>query len=230
LLLAKTPVVGLLLLLAAIALHARRRIPRRLDSFVLLAPALLVVAVFSISDKQTGLRVVLPAVPLVAIWIAAASPLLDAGRRWRVGATIAAGLFVASTLLVHPHYLSYFNLASGGVEKGYQIALGSNYDWGQDLPALAAWMEEREIDRVDLLYYGRIDPAIYGIDYDVPRRITTGGAPLVVSASHYGLRYPVPDHGSRRDFDIPGRRDEIFHSGRWRSERIAPTLFVFERP
>ena len=227
--LAKTPVAGILLLVACSGLYARHRAPRRIESFLLLAPALLVVAAFSLSNKQLGLRMVLPAIPLVAIWIAAVSPVLAAGRGWAAGAGVAVGLYAIASLCVHPNYLSYFNLASGGTDDGYKVGLGSNYDWGQDLPALAAWMERRGIDRVQLLYYGRIDPAIYGIDYVVPRRFAPGEVPLVVSASHYGIRYPVPDHGARRNFDIPARRREIFESDRWRSERIAPSLFVFER-
>ncbi len=229
LLLAKTPVAGILLLVACCGLYARHRAPRRIESFLLLAPALLVVAAFSLSSKQLGLRMVLPVIPLVAIWIAAVSPVLSAGRGWAAGAGVAVGLFAISSLWVHPNYLSYFNLASGGTDDGYKVGLGSSYDWGQDLPALAAWMERRGIDRVQLLYYGRIDPAIYGIDYVVPRRFAPGEMPLVVSASHYGLRYPVPDHGVRRSFDLPARRREIFESDRWRSERIAPSLFVFEQ-
>ena len=164
----------------------------------------------------------------MAIWIAAVSPVLAAGRGWAAGAGVAVGLYVIASLCVHPNYLSYFNLASGGTDEGYKVGLGSNYDWGQDLPALAAWMERRGVDEVELLYYGRIDPAIYGIDYVVPRRFAPGEIPLVVSASHYGLRYPVPDHGVRRDMDIPARRRAIFENARWRSERIAPSLFVFE--
>jgi hypothetical protein len=230
LLLAKTPLAGILLLSACVAAYSWRRMPRRLDSYVLLAPALLVLVAYSFSEKQIGLRMVLPLIPLVAIWIAAASPVWEVGRRFSVGAMVAVALFIASTLFVHPNYLSYFNLASGGTENGFRIGLGSNYDWGQDLPALAAWMKHREIDHVELLYYGRIDPAIYGIDYTVPRRFSPSDTPLVVSASHYGLRYPVPDHGERRNFDIPSRRDQIFESERWVSQRIAPTLFVFERP
>ncbi len=147
-----------------------------------------------------------------------------------MGAIAAVVFYIASSLSVHPNYLSYFNPVSGGVENGFKIGLGSNYDWGQDLPALAAWMKHREIDHVELLYYGRIDPAIYGINYTVPRRFGPSDTPLVVSASHYGLRYPVPDHGERRNFDIPARRDQIFNREHWSSQRIAPTLFVFERP
>ncbi len=229
LLLAKTPVVGILLLLACTGLYLKQRAPGRRDSLLLLTPALLVVAAFSLSSKQLGVRMVLPVIPLLAIWMAAVSPILRAGRRWALAVGVAVGLFIVSSLSVHPHYLSYFNLVSGGRDGGYRVGLGSNYDWGQDLPALAAWMERRGIDRVRLLYYGRIDPAVYGIDYVVPRRFAPGEIPLVVSASHYGIRYPVPDHGARRKFDIPARRREIFENERWQSERIAPSLFVFER-
>ena len=230
LLLAKTPLAGFLLLVACAGLYVVRRMPHRLESFVLLAPVLVVGVAFSFSDKQIGLRMVHPIIPLVAIWIAAVSPVWSAGRRWGVAATLAIGVFMASSTAAHPNYLSYFNLASGGTDNGYQVGLGSNYDWGQDLPALSRWMEDREIDHVELLYYGRIDPEVYGIDYTVPRRLALGDSPLVVSASHYGMHYPVPDHGERVSLDIPARRETIFESGRGNAARIAPTLFVFERP
>ena len=41
----------------------------------------------------------------------------------------------------------------------------SNIDWGQDLPALKAFMAENKIDTINLAYFGRVDPRIYGIRF-----------------------------------------------------------------
>ncbi len=47
--------------------------------------------------------------------------------------------FVISSLWVGPHWISYFNEAIGGPLNGPEHLLGSNVDWGQDLPYLAEW-------------------------------------------------------------------------------------------
>ena len=69
---------------------------------------------------------------------------------------------------MHPHYLSFFNQAVGGIRDGHRIGLDANYDWGQDLFLLRRWMRAEKIDEVDLLYFGKVDPAVYGIRYSVP--------------------------------------------------------------
>src|SRR5512143_2620756 len=43
-------------------------------------------------------------------------------------------------------------------------------DWGRDLPALRDFVEGRHLNRRQLLCFGRVDPALYGIDYRVPYR------------------------------------------------------------
>jgi hypothetical protein len=39
-------------------------------------------------------------------------------------------------------------------------------DWGQDLKELKRFMVRRDIDRVQLSYFGTADPAHYGIQYE----------------------------------------------------------------
>lgn len=39
-------------------------------------------------------------------------------------------------------YLSYFNSAMGGPSEGYKYVTDSNYDWGQDVKRLNAWVEK----------------------------------------------------------------------------------------
>ncbi|MGD0390015.1 MAG: hypothetical protein ABSC42_13785 [Tepidisphaeraceae bacterium] len=41
----------------------------------------------------------------------------------------------------------------------------SNLDWGQDLPALAAWQTNHPGRPIYLLYWGSADPRYYGIQY-----------------------------------------------------------------
>jgi hypothetical protein len=79
---------------------------------------------------------------------------------------------------ISPHFLAYFNTVSGGPGRGHEYLLDSNIDWGQDLITLRDYMEREGIDSVDLAYFGRVDPAIYGIKY----------RPLLKTISH---RYVV---------------------------------------
>jgi hypothetical protein len=44
------------------------------------------------------------------------------------------------TLFIAPYFLSYFNEFGGGIANGYHYVTDSNYDWGQDLLRLQAWV------------------------------------------------------------------------------------------
>ncbi|MBI2439131.1 MAG: glycosyltransferase family 39 protein [Candidatus Moranbacteria bacterium] len=49
---------------------------------------------------------------------------------------------VSIGILAYPHYLSYFNIAAGGHLQGYRFVTDSNYDWGQDLKNLGAFVKQ----------------------------------------------------------------------------------------
>jgi hypothetical protein len=68
----------------------------------------------------------------------------------------------------------------------------SNFDWGTGLLALHDWMQRHHVQRVQLGYFGRVDPAIYGIDYDLLTQ--KSGEPYVAISSHFlvGLPYRLP--------------------------------------
>jgi hypothetical protein len=70
-----------------------------------------------------------------------------------------------TALRIHPHYVSYFNLAAGGPANGYRILVDSNVDWGQDLLRLQRWMAAEEVAHVNLAWFGTADPAYYGLSY-----------------------------------------------------------------
>jgi len=76
---------------------------------------------------------------------------------------------MTSTLLIHPHYLSYFNEAAGGAENGHYHLIDSNIDWGQDLLFLKAWLDQySEARPLGLAYYNVVDPRIVGICFTLP--------------------------------------------------------------
>lgn len=62
--------------------------------------------------------------------------------------------YAASSLMVFPHYLTYFNESVGGPKNGYKYAVDSNLDWGQDLKRLKKWAEQNNIDKIYIDYFG----------------------------------------------------------------------------
>ena len=105
-------------------------------------------------------------------------------RSW-APSVAAAGVLAwtaAGTLAVGPRYLQYFNEAAGGPDRGHRVLIDSNIDWGQDLIRLREYMDANHVDTVALAYFGRVDPAVYGIRYTgLDRGVSHGKA--VVSAS-----------------------------------------------
>ncbi|PIS17263.1 MAG: hypothetical protein COT59_01520 [Candidatus Nealsonbacteria bacterium CG09_land_8_20_14_0_10_42_14] len=67
----------------------------------------------------------------------------------------------ASVLAVSPHFLAYFNELAGGPDKGYLYTVDSNLDWGQDLKRLAKWVEENNIEKIKIAYFGGGEPNYY---------------------------------------------------------------------
>jgi hypothetical protein len=70
-------------------------------------------------------------------------------------------LFV-ETLFAAPYFLSYFNEFGGGTWNGYRYVTDSNYDWGQDLLRLQAWVDAHpEADNIAVDYFGGGNPKYY---------------------------------------------------------------------
>ncbi|WP_417397898.1 hypothetical protein [Gimesia chilikensis] len=101
---------------------------------------------------------------------------------------------------VKPHYLSYFNRLAGGPESGYQYLLDSNLDWGQDLPAARAALEElppADRERCLICYFGTALPESYGIKaFNMRERMPTNPEHwkyLVISANYLQGLYSGKD-------------------------------------
>ena len=94
--------------------------------------------------------------------------------------------------------MAYFNAFVGGPYEGYRYASDANVDIGQDLPALARYLDEVDAGTVQLFYFGSVDPELYGIDYVVPSTYQLKPGYLAVSVSLYRMDYPLYDHGTLR--------------------------------
>jgi len=131
----------------------------------LLLPIAMFLAVAMTSNLNIGLRHVLPIYPFIVVLAALGlDTVLSSLKRhdlWRLTLVAVAAFEFA---VVYPHTLAYFNLLAGGPSNGFRYLADSNVDWGQDLKRLKSWMNGRNVDHINLAYFGVAEPAYYGIN------------------------------------------------------------------
>jgi hypothetical protein len=188
----KTTLPLLLTGLFATAAWVRGRSEGRRDYCVFI-PIVVLFAANSITNPlNIGVRHALGAYPLLAVaaapWLAKPIDRIIAGSRTTrdsLAALLSASLLfwhVQGSLSVAPRYLQFFNELAGGPSNGHRWLIDSNIDWGQDLIRLADYMRRSDLPSVSLAYFGRVDPAVYGIKY-TPLVENESHGPAVVSAS-----------------------------------------------
>ncbi|VAW42871.1 hypothetical protein MNBD_CHLOROFLEXI01-998, partial [hydrothermal vent metagenome] len=164
----KSPLPTLLLLIAAFIISSLRKFGRvRQDILFLLLPAIVYFAISLTASLNIGYRHLLPILPF--LWLFTAVSLKNLPTKWHVPAKWAAGATACWLLLqavfIWPNYIPFFNLLAGGQEKEWRLLSDSNIDWGQDLPALAAWQKESG-RRINLSYFGTSHPSDYSIEFE----------------------------------------------------------------
>ncbi len=180
----KTPLPLLLGGLFALGAWLLRRSRGTRDYCVFITLIFVFVANALLNPLNIGVRHALPAFPLLAIgaapWLAAPiERVLSRSRAIKdlAGAAVCAALlgwFAWASVSIAPRYLEYFNEIAGGPENGHRWLIDSNIDWGQDLLRLRAYMQVSGLKKVNLAYFGRVDPLVYDIPF----------TPLVKGESH----------------------------------------------
>jgi len=177
----KTPIPLILFLFLGLFAVFRDRLGREGRFLVVTIAVFFLTA--SLSRLQLGLRHILPLYPLCFI---VAGRGMDSLRGGFGKAVLYMGMtwYILTAVLIWPDYLSYFNEAVGGPRGGYRYLRDSNIDWGQDLPALAEYMEKNDIDKVKLMYFGTASPESHGIKHEAwteEERVEPGSAVYAVS-------------------------------------------------
>jgi hypothetical protein len=225
----KVPVALIILWLFLIGLRVTKRLPR-LDGgeALILSAAILYTVIISLGVRHNlGFRFMLPVLPLLYV-LAGRIILAKIRQRYKIALVTAISLFYAfESLSVFPHYLSFFNLFAGGPKNGYNYLIDSNIDWGQDLPLLKEYLEKNKLDSIDLAYFGRVDPAIYGINYRILNRETKEKR-VAVSVNYY-QGYPYLLFKDYRLYPVPPGYYEYLHQYPIR-ERIGYSILVIEIP
>jgi hypothetical protein len=156
----KVPLPLLILATTSLTLLALdwRRGSRGFSDLLWLAPALLYFGLASLSSLQLGVRLILPSLAFLALGCGRALELLLARRRASVAAAVLLAWLCVRTVWQYPNYIAHFNSLAGGADSGIRYLSDSNLDWGQDLPALAAYLQTHPIGKVRLAYFGSDNP------------------------------------------------------------------------
>lgn len=184
----------------------------------------------TLGNLNIGVRHLLPVYPfsfLLLAWGAKELWIRLQGNMQKLFAStllLLGGWYAYSSLAVFPHYISYYNELVGGAKNGYQVAVDSNYDWGQDFYLLKDFVEKNNINRIYVDYFGGENPAYWlGETY---RKLNPFHPPrdawVAVSVNQLvgGLAKPVPG------FDQPsGYYDWLL--GQTPVARAGTSIFIY---
>jgi len=116
------------------------------------------------SNLNIGVRHILPTFPFVYILISGQIKRIFEYVKGRQNKKLVIGhwslvvflllWYALSSLNIFPYYLTHFNELVGGSKNGYIYVTDSNLDWGQDLKRLAKWVDEQEIKKIKVDYFG----------------------------------------------------------------------------
>lgn len=120
----KIPIPFLILLLVAIFYKPKEKFNLAIAVLTLTLPFVL------FTNSNPGLRYLIPIFPFLFIY---AADLINIKKKvFTAGIWFLLGWFFVESILIHPHYIAYFNQIAGGPKNGYKYLADSNIDWGQD--------------------------------------------------------------------------------------------------
>jgi len=166
------------------------------ENFLAVAGLIFVIFYSSIAaatNLNIGFRHFLPVLPfvymgvclLVVRWIANYAP---GKSRLALLAKILPALTCLSAICAWPGYLSYYNEMAGSTDRGYLVALDSNYDWGTDLLRLKNYLKAHGEKSVYMCYYDHGFDRLYMGDVAKPLTFDAPFAPgqlIAVPASRW---------------------------------------------
>ena len=163
----KTPVPFLLLSVAGIARALWKLGQREYALLLPLIPLAIYSALAMSSSINIGIRHFLPAFPFLFMLGGVALASL-CKRAKKLGLTISAcllGLMAIEAIRTFPHYISFVNQLKGG-NPGWRYLSDSNVEWGDAVPELVEYLQERGVHRISgALLGGNMTLHFYGIEF-----------------------------------------------------------------
>lgn len=160
----KTPTLTLALAALWMGALALRKIALSWRESGLLLLAAIVLWTSMSGNLNIGVRHILIIYPLLYVLLGQLANLAPPERCVKY---LAAAGFVLMVEVgsAAPHYLAFFNRASGGPEKGVEYLSDSNIDWGQDLNGLGAFMKNQRNAELVASYFGTGVPFYFGLQW-----------------------------------------------------------------
>ena len=141
---------------------------KRHEEFLfLIIPMAVFTGIYMTSTINIGHRYLLPIYPflyVLASRVAAPWPRVKNARIPILVSVLSVLGALPGSLLIHPHYISYFNELVGP-SNGYKYLADSNIDWGQDLLQLKDYLDRANAEVVYIDIAGTIEPEDVGIQY-----------------------------------------------------------------
>lgn len=138
-----------------------RRLPFELVLYTVLP---LLFLLFSVGSRlNLGWRHMMPLYPFIFVLLGSLT--LIRSNRFRLLAILVPIALTVNMMIIQigvfPNELGYFNALVGGSTNGPRYLLDSNLDWGQDLPKLASYVRNNNIESLPFAYYGRATVTTY---------------------------------------------------------------------
>lgn len=163
--LVKTPIALLMFFLLSLLMMSKLK-KDNITKAILILPVLIYHLLLSFSSYQFGYRYLLHLVPLILIFASGITTIKFEARKFtyllRAAIVLLSIWYLISSILIYPHYLSYFNEFIGSKNAYYHL-VDSNLDWGQDLYYLSAYLLEQGISEPYISYYGFPETVNYPI-------------------------------------------------------------------
>ena len=160
--------MGLLAIAVAAFFSGRFRAAR--EVFFLVAPAAIYLAIAIASPLDIAIRHILPVFPfLILLAAGGACAMARKSKRWLYAVAALVTLHCLSSLMAYPNYLAYANEAWGGPSQTHRYLTDANTDWGQQLIAVKAYVDEHQIH--DCWFAYTVATAILPSDYGIPCKL-----------------------------------------------------------
>ena len=148
----KTPIPTILIFLLSIIIAARMKNTAWKEEIFLIIPMAVFLGSFLISHLHIGIRHIFPFYAFMFVY--AGKAVFFNHRLRTIALSVLLAWLISGTVMISPHYLSYFNILGGGPARGSEILIDSNIDWGQDIGRIPQWAKTRGIEKVNLALFG----------------------------------------------------------------------------
>lgn len=145
-------------------LNIKMALANNIEAFSLAIMAIVYWATSILGNLNIGVRHILPVMAPTYILLVFLLKNIMERKKGSSGEEILIGFtalmliwYCLSSVFSFPHHLSYFNELAGGSKNGYKYVVDSNYDWGQDLKRLQKFVEDNNIEKIKIDYFGGDD-------------------------------------------------------------------------